>query len=431
MLKKLARFIKAEPHELAPLAWSFAFFFCLLCGYYILRPLRDEMGIQGGVENLHWVFTGTFVLMLLAVPLFGLAVARLNRRPMLIFTYGFFVLNLGVFFLLFHADVAPAWVARAFFIWVSVFNLFVISVFWSVMTDVFTNAQARRLFGVIAAGGSAGAIIGPGLTALLSNYIDPINLIPLSMVLLSAAALCGIVVMRWDTQSASVQAVKQIKGGIWDGAVRVFRSPYLLGICLFIVLYSGLSTFLYFEQARIVESAFTDSARRTEVFALMDLVVNVLTVGAQFFVTARLITWIGLPLTLALIPLLMALGFVALGLAPTLAVLILFQVIRRAGNYAIARPAREMLFTVVPREDKYKSKNFIDTVVYRGGDALSGWAFAGLTGLGLGLSAIAFVAVPLAGVWAGVAWMLGVRQEHLRDNEVNTASTSETKEQPL
>lgn len=415
---RVAAWLKAEPGELAPLAWSFGYFFCLLCGYYILRPLRDEMGIQGGVDNLQWVFTATFVTMLLAVPLFGWAAARLPRRRLVLATHGFFAANLAVFFVLFRLNVEPAWVARAFFVWVSVFNLVAVSVFWSVMADVFSNAQARRLFGVIAAGGSAGAIVGPGLTALLSERIGLANLLPLSMLLLLAAAGCGVAVMhgsaRGRQHSVDEKSEAPLRGGALAGAVRVVRSPYLLGLCLFIVLYTSLSTFLYFEQAHIVAAAFSDAVRRTQVFALMDLVVNVLTVGAQIFVTARLVKWLGLPLTLALIPVLMAVGFVVLGLAPTLMVLVVFQVLRRAGNYAVARPAREMLFTVLPRQDKYKSKNFIDTVVYRGGDALSGWAFAGLSGLGLGLSAIAFAAVPLAGLWMATGMLLGLSQERKR-----------------
>lgn len=424
MTSRLARIFKLEDGEFMPVAWSFAYFFCLLAGYYILRPLRDEMGIQGGVDALAWVFTATFVLMLAVVPAFGWAVARFSRRGLVIASYGFFVVNILLFFVLMRAEVAPTWVARAFFVWVSVFNLFVISLFWSVMNDVFSQQQSLRLFGLIAAGGSLGAIAGPGLTALLVDRLGPVNLLPLSAALLAGAVLCSLRVMRGAGAAPTFRPARGSDGGgVWAGASHVLRSRYLLGICLFIVLYSALSTFLYFEQARIVEDAFESSAQRTQVFAIMDLATNSLTLGLQFFATARLVAWLGLPLALAMIPLAVGAGFGALGLAPTLIVLVVFQVVRRAGNYAITKPAREMLFTVVSAEDKYKAKNFIDTVVYRGGDAASGWLFTGLSAVGLGLSALAFAAVPMAAIWAVVGIALG-RARHARENDTRDAASS-------
>ena len=425
MTGRLARAFKLEAGEFVPVAWSFGYFFCLLCGYYILRPLRDEMGIQGGVDALAWVFSATFVVMLAVVPLFGWAVARFSRRGVVIASYGFFVVNLLLFFVLLRAEIAPAWTARAFFVWVSVFNLFVISLFWSVMNDVFDKHQALRLFGLIAAGGSLGAIAGPGLTTLLVERLGPINLLPLSAALLIAAVVCALQVMqRAGAASGAPPTAKVRSESVWAGATHVARSPYLLGICVFIVFYSALSTFLYFEQARIVEGAFESSAQRTQVFAVMDLATNTLTLALQFFATARLVTWLGLPVALAMIPVAVGAGFGALGLAPTLAVLVVFQVVRRAGNYAITKPAREMLFSVVSAEDKYKAKNFIDTVVYRGGDAASGWLFTGLSAIGLGLSALAFAAVPLAAIWAGVGIALGrARRDRARQDEDRAFTT--------
>ncbi|HKK04572.1 MAG TPA: MFS transporter [Gammaproteobacteria bacterium] len=419
MRNRLTALLRIEPHELAAVALSFAYYFCLLCAYYILRPIRDEMGIQGGVQNLQWVFTGTFVAMLLAVPLFGWAAARFERRRLVPIVYYFFIANLALFYLLFELDVARAWVARAFFVWISVFNLFVVSVFWSLMADVFSNAQARRLFGIIAAGGSAGAIVGPGLTAWLAGALGPAQLIPFSIGLLVLAVVCvhGVLRLRRHDAEAPLDAGAPVRGGLLAGAGHVLRSPYLLGIGLFILLYTTLSTFLYFEQAHIVKASFSDAGERTRLFAMIDLSVNVLTVFAQLFVMARLVERIGVALTLALIPLAVAAGFAVLGLYPTLAVLVVFQVLRRAGNYAITRPGREVLFTVIPREDKYKSKNFIDTVVYRGGDAVSGWAFALLSAAGLALSTIAWVAVPLALLWAANGFALGRRQEVLRTEQ--------------
>ncbi|MFQ6021927.1 MAG: NTP/NDP exchange transporter [Acidiferrobacterales bacterium] len=426
----LKRIVDVRDNEIRALWLSFAYFFCLLCGYYILRPLRDEMGIAGGIENLPWVFTGTFLAMLVVVPIFGVLAAKLPRAKLLPLVYYFFIFNLLVFFVLFQSSIATPYVARAFFIWVSIFNLFVVSVFWSFMADLYSNEQARRLFGFIAAGGSAGAIVGPALTAGLAVPMGPFNLLLISALFLALAVVCIHQLGRWARQrEASVaspassvhNAEMPIGGGVLTGVKLVFRSPYLLGICLFIWLYTTLSTFLYFEQAHLVAAAFAESAQRTTLFAFMDLTVNTLTVLGQLFLTGRVVARFGLPVTLALIPAVVLLGFTVLGLFPVLVVLVVLQVLRRAGNFAIARPAREMLFTVVGREQKYKSKNFIDTVVYRGGDAVSGWAFAGLAGLGLGLSAIAFVAVPLATAWLFTGLSLGNKQEVLRQAVNNRA----------
>ncbi len=409
----LRRLVDFKPGEVAALLWSFSYFFCLLCSYYILRPLRDEMGIQGGVSNLQWVFSGTFIAMLLAVPLFGALAARLPRRRLLPLVYYFFIFNLLVFFLLLKSDIATAAVARAFFIWVSVFNLFVVSVFWSYMADLYNNEQARRLFGFIAAGGSA----GPLVTASLARSLGVVNLLLVSAALLLLAIICIRALARWAVGEQPARAAHQdrpIGGGILGGVWLVLRSPYLLGICVYILLYTMLSTFLYFEQARIVADSFSDSASRTRLFALMDLGVNALTILGQVLVTARIIAHFGVSVTLALIPAAVALGFLALAAFPTLAVLVTFQIVRRAGNFAVARPTREILYTVVSREQKYKSKNFIDTVVYRGGDAISGWLYTGLAAAGMGLSAIALVAVPVALAWLYTGVALGREQETLR-----------------
>ncbi len=404
-----------EPRERTALLWSFLYFFCLLCGYYILRPVRDEMGVAGGVQNLPWVFTGTFVAMLAAVPLFGWCAARWPRRRLLPAVYLFFAANILVFFVLFRMVREPSVVARAFFIWVSVYNLFVVSVFWSFMVDLYRDAQARRLFGFIAAGGSLGAVSGPLVTAGLAPALGPVNLLPLTVALLLAAVFCIHRLAHWadDLPGAAPAPGAALGGGMWEGYTLVARSPYLLAICLFILLFTMLSTFLYFEQAHIVRERFRDPGERTAVFASIDFAVNALTILTQLLVTGRLLTRLGVPVTLALVPLLTAAGFLALGAAPVLPVLVAFQIARRADDYALMRPGREILFTVVGRETKYKAKNFIDTVVYRGGDAVSGWAFAGLKALGLGLTAIAWLAVPLALAWAWLAYRLGKRQEQL------------------
>ena len=285
--------------------------------------------------------------------------------------------------------------------------------------------------------GIFGAISSVGLTIfpfLLPSTLDPTSSLTVwdassshktLFIMLVAAVICALQVMqRAGSASGDAPSARVRSESVWAGATHVARSPYLLGICVFIVFYSALSTFLYFEQARIVEDAFESSAQRTQVFAVMDLATNTLTLALQFFATARLVTWLGLPVALAMIPVAVGAGFGALGLAPTLAVLVVFQVVRRAGNYAITKPAREMLFSVVSAEDKYKAKNFIDTVVYRGGDAASGWLFTGLSAIGLGLSALAFAAVPLAAIWAGVGIALGRARRDLARQDEDRAFTT-------
>ncbi len=410
----LNRITKVDPGEVAALLGSFACFFCVLCGYYILRPLRDEMGVQGGVENLPWLFSATFAAMLAAVPLFGWAAARLPRRRLVPWTYLFFIANVVVFYALFKSEVATPFVARCFFVWVSVFNLFVVSVFWSLMADLFRPEQAARLFGVISAGGSCGALAGPSLTALLAAPLGTANLLLVSCVFLGLALACIYALLRrahagasgGDTR-ASTEAGDEIGGTTWSGVAEILRSPYLLGIVAYVLLYAVLFGFAYFELARLVAATYADSAQRTTLFAEVDLAVNVLTLLGQLFVVAKLVEKLGVGAALALLPALGLVGFAAIGLAPVLAVLIAFQILRRAADYAVARPAREMLFTVLKREAKYKSKNFIDTVVFRGGDAASGWVYAALKTMGLGLAGLAAAAIPGAVLWLALGLVLG------------------------
>ena len=419
--------VQLEPGEGRAVFWSFSYFFALLCGYYIIRPLRDEMGVLGGVDNLQWLFTGTLLAMTAAIPLFGWISSRFPRRRFLPYVYLFFIANLLLFHVLIGTGDIHVAVARAFFIWTSVFNLFVVSVFWSFMTDLYSNLQARRLFGFIAAGGTLGALAGPALTTLLVQPLGAANLLLMSALLLGFAMLCIARLGAWADQrplngaSPITASSEPLRGSIWAGVTLVLRSPYLLGICLLMLLFTTLATFLYFMQAQIIRDAFTDSAQRTAVFAAIDLAVNGLTLLFQLFLTGRLIRHLGLGVVLIIVPLLLAIGFGALALAPLLSVLIVVQVIRRAGNYAIMRPAREMLYVVLSREEKYKAKNFIDTFVYRSGDAISAWVYAGMRSLGLGLSAIAFIAVPVALVWAGIAYRLGRRQGELAQSSASAA----------
>jgi AAA family ATP:ADP antiporter len=418
--ERLLHLVNAEAHEIKALSWAFIYFFALLCSYYILRPLRDEMGIAGGVENLQWLFTGTFIAMLATVPLFGWLTSRYPRKRFLPYVYYFFILNLLLFYLLFSSGFDHAWVGRAFFIWVSVFNLFVVSVFWSFMVDLFRDEQAGRLFGFIAAGGTAGAIAGPALTASLVHVLGTGHLLLVSAALLLVAIYCIEQLVAWQAMQAGQGSIPEqraaeqpLGGSVLAGIRLVLQSPYLLGIAMLMLLFTMLATFLYFQQAQIIRDAFSDPADRTAVFAGMDFAVNVLTLLIQVFLTGRLIKWLGPAWTLALVPLLLATGFLLLSITPTLAILIVVQIIRRAGNYAVMRPAREMLYVVLGREEKYKAKNFNDTVVYRAGDAVSAWIYAGLRSLGVGLSGIAMIAVPIALLWAMLAWRLGKQQQKM------------------
>ncbi len=407
--------IPTQRGELKPALLSAAYFFFVLCSYYVLRPIRDEMGVAGGVDNLPWLFTGTLVVMLLANPLFAAVVARYPVRRFIPLTYRFFALNLVVFWAVLATvgDGAGVWVGRAFFVWLSVFNLFVVSVFWAFMADNWDTAQAKRLFGFIAVGGTLGAIAGAALTTFLVTAVGAVNLLLVSVVLLEAAVQCARRFRGTDAVATAAVHAAPIGGGILAGIAHVSRSPYLLGICAYMLLYTVAATVLYFQQAEIAATHFDDRTTRTQFFAGIDLAVNTLTIIVQVFFTARVIQWFGVGATLAFLPALFLVGFVGLGLWPTVFVLVAFQVLRRAGNYALARPARETLYTVVSREDKYKAKSLIDTFVYRAGDQVGAWGYAALGWFGLGLTGIAFAAAPLAAVWIFVALWLGRVQARL------------------
>ena len=418
--RALEKVVAVRPEERRALLWSFAYFFCLLAGYYVLRPLRDEMGIAGGVKNLPWMFTATFVVMLAAVPLFGAVVAKLPRRRFIPLVYHFFVANIAIFWLLLALGVAREDVARVFFVWISVFNLFAVSVFWSFMADVFSSEQGKRLFGFIAAGGSAGALLGPLITVAIVGAVGPANLLIVAAVLLELAVLCA---RRLEeekppsplgegrSEGRSAKGEGALGGGWLAGLAMVLRSPYLAGIALWVFFLSLAGTFLYFQQANIVAAASTDPAVRTRIFASIDLAIGVLTILVQFFATGRLIGRFGVGRAAAFLPLVFGLGFLALAWTPALFVVIAFQAIQRTANFAISNPAREVLFTVLDREEKYKAKNVIDIVVFRGADAVSGWLFALMRGAGLELSAISLATVPIAAVWLVLALALGGAQE--------------------
>jgi AAA family ATP:ADP antiporter len=415
----LSRLIDVHPAELRALGWAWLYIFSVLFSYYILRPIRDEMGVAGGVENLQWLFTGTLLGMIAVNPPFAALVSRLSRTAFISVTYRFFLANLLLFALLLHTASGEwnIWIGRVFFIWASIFNLFVVSVFWALMVDVFNAEQGKRLFGFIAAGATLGGIVGSSLTATLAKQVPATYLLLGSALLLEGAVFC---VRRLSRLSDALQRRSAapgdrgpIGGSVLAGFQHALASPYLIQVSVYIVLFAVTSTFLYFQQAEIARQSFADRGARTAFFARVDLWVNVLTLGAQLFLTARMLHWLGVAVTLAVLPLVSMIGFGTLALIPTIAVLVVYQVIRRAGNFAFARPTREVLFTVVPREDKYKAKSFIDTVIYRLGDQVGAWSYAGLGLLGMAMPAIAWTAVPLSLVWLINAVWLGRKQQAL------------------
>ena len=430
----IRRTINLCPGEGPALIGSAAFFFLILTSYYIIRPIRDEMGIAGGVEYLAYLFTGTLLGTLLLHPLYTWMVSRLPRRRFVPYAYRFFIANLVLFYLVLRgADAAQSiWIGRAFYIWVSVFNLFIVSVFWSFMTDIYHPAQSKRLFGVIAVGGTAGALLGSTITAFLVELAGPLNLLLVSGLFLELAAQASRLLGRYEVRLAEAAqrdydqintagdspagpgsgakdlSREVIGGGIFEGIRHVVRSPYLLGIASLVAFFAVVSTFLYFQVANIVAEAFLDDPiGRTRLFARRDLAVNMLTLGTQIFLTGRILRWGGVGAALAFLPAVSMIGFGVLGFAPVLAVAIGFEVLRRAGNFAIQRPAREVLYTVLPRTDKYKAKNFNDTFVYRAGDQVGAWSHTAMGWLGLGTTALAFAMVPVSLLWLGVALWLG------------------------
>ena len=410
----LARLMPATPQERAAALWSFAYFFALLAGYYVLRPLRDQMGIAGGVKNLPWLFTATFLTLLVAQPLYGALVARLPRARFIPIVYHFFVFNLLVFWALLTFDIETAVVARVFFVWVSVFNLFAVAVFWSFMADLFTSEQGKRLFGFIGAGGTAGALLGPIITIWLSVPLGPVNLMIAGVIFLELAVFCVYRLERNVVVYARAQEQMQtesIGGSAFAAIPELVRSPYILGIGVWVALLSYAATIVYFEQAHIVSEAVKSAGLQTRIFASIDLAVSLLTLITQLLITGQVLKRVGTGVAAAALPAVYIVGFAVLAVIPTLIVVVTVQVVQRWMNFAIANPARQLFFTVVTREEKYKAKNLVDVVVYRGSDALSGWIFDTLQGLGLKLGAIALCSVPVVAGWAVLSLVLGREQE--------------------
>ena len=421
MIKRLVDI--RDDNELKGLLWATAYGFFIMFSYYILRAVRDEIS-SADRGNLQILWTAVFLVMLLAVPLYAWVASKWSRGVFVPLVNRFFIVCLIAFWLClaFLPETARPWIDRVFYVWTSVFALFVVTVFWGFLADCFDNNQARRLFSFIAVGSSIGGMVGSTVTAVLAEMVPTFSLLLIACIPLEVASWCALTLhRRFATGSVNVQdeSSRAISGNAWSGMKAVFSSPYLLGIALFIALMTFASTMLYYQQANLVAEVFTDRGVRTAFFAKVDLSVNILTIVFQVYLTARVIKWLGIGITLALVPIAVAFGFLALGLYPTLAVLVVVQVVYRAGRYGFTKPAREILWTVLDREAKYKSKPFLDAAVYRGGDLLSGWIYTGMAAVGLTIGAIALVAAPVAGIWAVLGLRLGRRQEQLANESID------------
>jgi AAA family ATP:ADP antiporter len=415
----LLRWVQVEPSERAALLLGFTFHFCVLASYYLVRPLRDALGLEGGSGQLQWLFTATFLVMLVMVPLFGALVSRLPATRFVPLVYRLIAFSMLGFGLLIAQQVAPVVVGRVFFVWISVYNLFIVSIFWSVLVDRFSSEQGRRLFGFIAAGGTLGTFVGPLLAALMATRFGPLALGIGAALLLEGAVACyrGLLARTRSQGRGLVVEERRLGGSMLAGATLILRSRYLMAMVVFMLLHTSAATLLYFEQGRIVETSYDDVASRTRFFALVDLTVSSLTLLFQLLLTAPLIRLVGIGGALAALPLATLLAFAAMAASPLPATVALAQGLRRAVEFAVVRPAREVIWTVVSREEKYKAKNVIETLVYRGGDAASGWLSVALTALGAGFGLLAFIVVPFAGVWTWLSLWLGRSQKRMAQAE--------------
>lgn len=417
LIKKLAN---AKPGEVKALLWSFAYFFFLLSTYYMLLPLRDAMGIEGGTRDLPWLFTATFVATLITAPFQAALAAKLPRPKFIPVVYLFLVANMILFWFLMKSGIAPVAVARAFFVWVTVFSVFTVSIFWTFMADLYSAEQSKRLFGFIAAGGSVGSILGPLITQHLVGSIGVANLLLIASGLLVLAVISA---NRLESAATAAQAAdpafvaasagrqkQAVGGGVFDGFALLFKSPYLGGIALWVFMLSLLGTFLYFTQANIVSSLTDDAASRTRIFAQIAKWVGILSLAMQLLATGRIIKAIGTGRAAALLPLVFVIGFAALALSPVLLVVASFQAFQRATNFGIANVARESLWTVVSREEKFKAKNIVDGSVFRGADAVNGWLFRVLSSF-LSGPVMAGLGAVLAFGWVLLSLGLGRAQE--------------------
>ena len=419
----LRRLVVLQPGEAPVLLASFATLLCTFSSYTMLRPVRDALGITSGLETIPYLFWAVFVCMLLLQPVYGWLTSRFPRSLFLPWIYLFFAANLVLFWVWFRVQTDHTWIARSYYVWVSVFNLFVLAAFWGLMADVFSREQAGRLFGFIWAGASSGGVIGPFIDRKLAVPVGAVNLLLISAGLLLLALVFMRPVIQWQraggarpAQAAAAtpeaRAGADTRGGIGGGVLaaftQVFRSPYLLGIAAFVLLMTWVNTFFYLEQQAFVAKAFTSADQRTRFFASIDLYVQIASLAMQFLLFGRLYRWFGMRALLASVPLLMTAGYALYALVPAFMVLVVVYAVRRVADYAITRPCRDSLFTVVSREEKYQAKSLIDTFAYRGGDATSGSLHKLLVeGLGAGHAAVGWIGALIAAVWTVLALGLG------------------------
>jgi len=383
-----------------------------MAAYYMLRPVRDAMASDWSNTEISVLWNIQFFLSLAFVALYGMAVSHFKFRNLVPLVYAFFAASFLIFYFASQLVSSPGLVDKSFYLWLSLFSLFHVSVFWSLMADLFTKEQSKRLFAFIYMGASAGAIVGPLVAAIAVNLLGADALMLAASLMMLPPLLIVVYLQRLkvtdlgnESQSVDLRHYK-IGGNPLQGFKSFLSSPFLLAIALFLLLYTAISSFAYFEQTNLLRDF--DRDRRTEILALLALVVNVLTFLLGFLATGRLATKWGMPVTLALVPIFMCAALVVLAFAPLLTVLLALQVARQAGNYGITRPAREMLFTAVPRESRFKAKPVVDVAIYRGGDAIWGSAFALLTdGVGLGVAAMAGIGAVIAAIWAATGAALG------------------------
>jgi AAA family ATP:ADP antiporter len=417
--------VVVQPEELPALLAAFATLFCMFSSYTILRPIRDTMGITSGVEKLPYLFWATFIAMLLLQPVYGWLTSRLRRPVFLPWVYAFFTANLLAFYFWFNLQQDHTWIARTYYVWVSVFNFFIVAVFWSLMADVFTREQAGRMFGFIAAGASTGGLVGPLVASRLALPLGTINLLLISATLLASSLFFMMRVIRWHRHFGSgargAEVDTPLGGSVLAAFHQVLRSPYLLGIALFVILLSWVTTFLYLEQQAFVAKVFATRDERTRFFSDVDFWVQTFSLITQLFVFGRLYKWVGHRAMLVSVPLLMTAGYAVFALLPTFAVLVGVLAVRRVGEYAITRPCRDSLYTICTREEKYKAKSLIDTFIYRGGDATSASMYQLLTGgFGLGPSGVGWAGAFISALWMLIAMALG--KSHERSGRVAIAT---------
>lgn len=413
----LQQFTNVRRNELAATLTAGLFFFFVLTALMLLRPAREALGMQRGIESIRWLFIGTVVVTLAVNPLFGLLVSRFRRMAFVTATYLFFAAGLIGFYGL--LVLAPSHVGehsgQLFYVWFSVFNLFATMLFWAVMSDRFTHEQSKRLFGIIAVGGTLGAIFGPWLASVLAKPLGTPMLLPIAagFLVLALGAAWWLMRLNADMPRPSTQSSPEndeagvIGGSAWEGFQAVFRSPFLLGICAYVLILAVMSTLIYFTRLQMVAALGTNLDMRTAKFAQIDMITQIATLLLQALITGHLMKRLGIALTLALLPLTTLLGFVGLVMVGSLAALIAFEAAFKAVQRGVMRPARETLFTTVSRSDRYKAKAFIDTFVYRTGDVVGAQTEGFLSKLGMGLAALAAFAIPLALVWAALGWWLG------------------------